>query len=131
MYPDGAGSLVLGRGGWGTVLLCGGQVKELGGSDTNTTNNRMEFRAALEGLLALTRPCKVRVWTDSQLLIGYMSLGWKSRNVALSGLRDEITRAIQEGGHEVEWHWIRGHDGNPHNARADQLAGAALKEGTP
>ncbi len=135
IYTDGACSPNPGVGGWGVVLISwahDGARKELSGGEYDTTNNRMELMAAIEGLRALKRPCRVRISTDSQYVqqaftAGWLRRwklnGWKTRAggaVANIDLWQELDRLT--GRHEVEWSWVRGHDGHPENERADALA---------
>ena len=114
-----------GRGGWAAILAWPEYRQSVTGGVASTTNNQMEFVAALEGLRALTRPCRVHIYTDSQLLVGYMSMGWRSSNAALSMLREQIRRAIRDGGHHVSWHKVAAHAGLRYNEEADRLARAA------
>jgi len=131
LFTDGACSGNPGPGGWGVILRWKGSEKELCGGEAETTNNRMEMTAVLEGLKALKRGCKVSVYTDSQYVqkgITQWIWGWKKRdwktadnkpvkNVDLwQALDQEVAR------HEVSWHWVKGHAGHPENERADALA---------
>jgi len=137
IYTDGACRGNPGPGGWGAVLRAGSHEKELRGSEAMTTNNRMELTAAIRALAALNRPCNVQLYTDSQ----YVRKGitewlpqWKARdwrtadkkpvkNVDLwQALELEIER------HTIEWHWVKGHAGDPGNERADRLANEAIDE---
>ena len=99
--------------------------KELSGGESNTTNNRMELRALAEGLKALKVPCKVTVVTDSQLLVGWLSLGWNRNNAELTAGLHEVEQLIRNAGHEVTYQHVRGHAGHPMNERCDVLAKAA------
>ena len=131
LFTDGACKGNPGPGGWGALLKYGANEKELWGGEDNTTNNRMELMAAIEGLKALTRPCQVILTTDSkyvkqginQWLAGWNKNGWKTaskqpvKNKDLwQALDGECSR------HEVEWHWVKGHAGHAGNERAAQLA---------
>lgn len=131
IYTDGACSGNPGPGGWGAILRTGAHEKELFGGEADTTNNRMELMAVIEALRALKRPVKARVHTDSQYvqkgisewISGWKRRGWKTadkkpvKNVDLwQALDTEASR------HEVEWLWVRGHNGHPENERADALA---------
>ncbi len=138
IFSDGACSGNPGPGGWGTLLRCNGTEKELSGYEPETTNNRMELTAAIEGLRALKRPCRVRLTTDSEYLKkgmtewleGWIRRGWKNsqkKPVANRDLWEELVRLAER--HEVEWHWVRGHAGHPENERCDQLAREAIERG--
>lgn len=145
IYTDGACSPNPGPGGWGALLRfivpSTGEIieRELTGFDPGTTNNRMEIMAAIVGLEALTKPCEVRLYSDSQLLVrgasawmrGWKKRGWKrtkgARPLLNADLWQRLDRAI--GDHRVTWKWVRGHNGHADNERADQLATAALALG--
>lgn len=139
LYTDGSCSPNPGPGGWGVVLLTPGRPhrKELSGAEAGTTNNRMELTAALEGLRALRRPCRVVVHTDSQYLRNAFEKSWLER-WQRNGWRTADGRPVQNadlwkalldaaGRHQVQWVWIRGHAGDPENNRADELANAARR----
>ena len=137
IHTDGACSGNPGPGGWGAVLQYNGHVKELSGGAQLTTNNQMELTAALEALNALTRPCKVELYTDSQYvkngvggwLFGWKKNGWKTaakKPVLNSDLWQQLD--IQAARHEVSWHWVKGHSGHPGNEAADQLANRGIDE---
>jgi ribonuclease HI len=131
IWTDGACSGNPGPGGWGAILKIGETAKELSGGDAATTNNRMELMAAIQALEALKRPCAVDLYTDSNYvrggitgwLAGWKRNGWRTadkkpvKNIELWQRLDEATHA-----HQVVWHWVKGHDGNPMNERADELA---------
>ncbi len=134
IFTDGACSGNPGPGGWGTILRAKGTEKELSGAEKDTTNNRMEMMAVIVGLEALQRACQVKITTDSQYVMkGMMEWlpGWKKRNWVTAGkkavknvdLWQRLEKAAQ--GHELEWAWVRGHQGHVENERADQLAVAA------
>lgn len=132
MYTDGACSGNPGAGGWGTILVYKGKEKELSGGEAETTNNRMELTAVIEGLKALKEPCKVKIVTDSQYVSNGISLGWaeswrkngwrkKDKKPALNHeLWEELLNEIAK--HEVTIEWVRGHNGHPENERCDKLA---------
>ena len=131
IFTDGACSGNPGPGGWGAILRFGNAEKEIFGFETLTTNNRMELMAAIAGLEALKRPCTVRIHTDSQYLRdGIMRFihawkknGWKTADkkpVKNVDLWKRLDAAL--GGHDVRWHWVKGHAGHDENERADQLA---------
>jgi ribonuclease HI len=138
IFSDGACSGNPGPGGWGTILRFGGHEKELSGFDPETTNNRMELSGAIAGLEALTRPCRVRVTTDSEYVKkgmtewveGWVKRGWKNTQKKPVANRDLWERLLELAGqHQVEWHWVRGHDGHAENERCDALARAAIESG--
>lgn len=132
IFADGACSGNPGPGGWGTILRCNGKEKELSGGATDTTNNRMEIIAVLEGLKALKYPCSVIVTTDSQYVYNSITKGWaegwkkngwikKDKKPALNAdLWDELLGEISK--HEVNFVWIKGHNGHSENERCDALA---------
>lgn len=135
IFTDGACQGNPGPGGWGVILRYKNTEKELSGFNPATTNNRMELQAAIEGLMALKRPMKVDLFTDSQYLrdgiIKWLPQ-WKKNSWRLSNnkpvknqdLWEQLDALIQT--HNVTWHWVRGHVGHPENERADSLAGQAI-----
>lgn len=135
IFTDGACRGNPGPGGWAAVLRYGGHEKTLVGAERETTNNRMELMAAIRGLEALTRPCRVTLYTDSEYLkkgITEWLPGWKRRGwrtaagqpVKNSDLWQRLEAA--ELPHRVDWRWVRGHSGHPENERADALAREAI-----
>ena len=131
IYTDGACKGNPGPGGWGALLRCRGQEKELFGGERQTTNNRMELTAVIRGLQALTRPSRVEVHTDSQYVqkgISEWIKGWKARGWLTADRKPvknaDLWRELDAlaATHEVRWHWVRGHAGHPENERADVLA---------
>lgn len=136
LFTDGACSGNPGPGGWGAILRYKGQEKELSGGEAQTTNNRMEMMAVIEGLNALTRPVAIDVYTDSRYVMdgitkwihGWKKNGWKTadkkpvKNAELWQQLDEARRR-----HDVTFHWVKGHAGHPENERADELARGAIK----
>ncbi|SBW12619.1 ribonuclease HI, degrades RNA of DNA-RNA hybrids [uncultured Alphaproteobacteria bacterium] len=135
LYTDGACSGNPGPGGWGAILRCKGVEKELSGGEALTTNNRMELMAAIAGLEALSRPCRVALCTDSeyvmkgvtQWLRGWKARGWKTaakQPVKNVDLWQRLDAALAP--HRVTWTWVKGHDGHPENERCDALARAAI-----
>ena len=135
MYTDGACRGNPGPGGWGVVLRFQGKHKTLQGYAAETTNNRMELTAVIEGLKALKRCCEVELFTDSKYvmqgltewLANWKRNGWKTaakkpvKNIDLwQQLEDAVTR------HEIDWNWVKGHAGVEGNELADQLANAAI-----
>ena len=120
-----------GPGGWACVLRCGEQTRELSGSDKETTSNRMELMAAIEGLRTLKAPCRVRLVSDSQylkkgiseFLPRWKSNGWIKSNgepVLNQDLWDQLDQIAQK--HDIRWEWIGGHGDHADQNRADQLA---------
>ena len=135
IFTDGACSGNPGPGGWGAILRSRGVEKELAGGEAATTNNRMEMMAAIAGLEALKRPCRVRLYTDSQYLrdgITRWLPGWKARGWRTAGKTAvknvDLWQRLETAAapHEIEWHWVRGHAGHPENERADALARGAI-----
>ncbi len=137
IHTDGACRGNPGPGGWGVLLEARGREKELCGGEHETTNNRMELTAAIEGLRALKRRCRVALYTDStyvrsgilEWLPNWKRRGWKTaakkpvKNVDLwKALDAEAAR------HDVEWHWVKGHAGHPGNERADELANRGIDQ---
>ena len=132
IYTDGACSGNPGPGGWGTILDYKGRQKELSGGERQTTNNRMELTAVIEGLKALREKCIVTVITDSKYVSDGINLGWarswkannrrkKDKKPALNPeLWDELLSLIDS--HVVTVKWIKGHAGHPENERCDKLA---------
>ena len=135
IHTDGACSGNPGPGGWGAILAYGDHHKELNGGEPHTTNNRMELMAAIAGLEALKRPCRVRLYTDSQYLrdgITRWLPGWKARQWRTADKKPvkniDLWQRLEAAAapHDIEWHWVRGHAGHPENERADALARAAI-----
>jgi ribonuclease HI len=131
IFTDGACLGNPGPGGWACILSCGPHRKELSGKAPQTTNNRMELQAAISALQALKKPCKVTVTSDSQYvvngitkwLVGWKQTSWKQGTVKNQDLWQQLDKLCQV--HEVEWRWVRGHNGHPENERCDQLANEA------
>ena len=137
IFTDGACRGNPGPGGWGALLRCNGVEKTLHGGEKETTNNRMELMAAIEGLRALSEQCEVALTTDSQYvrkgitewLTNWKKRGWKTaskkpvKNVDLWQALDE-----QAARHHVQWHWVKGHSGHRENEIADQLANQGIDE---
>ena len=135
IYTDGACSGNPGPGGWGALLQFGEHERELKGGERNTTNNRMELTAAIAALETLKRTCKVHLHTDSTYLRDGMTSwihnwkrnGWRTtakKPVKNVDLWQRLDEAIQS--HDIEWHWIKGHAGDPGNEAADALARQGL-----
>ncbi|HUK05610.1 MAG TPA: ribonuclease HI [Burkholderiales bacterium] len=138
IYADGACRGNPGPGGWGVLLRSGGSERELHGGEAQTTNNRMELTAVIEGLRALKVPSQVRVYTDSQYVqkgISEWIHAWKRRGWRTSDKKPvknvDLWKALDEAArvHAVEWHWVKGHAGHPENERADALANRGIDLG--
>lgn len=140
LFTDGACRGNPGPGGWGAYLEFKDKKKSLYGFEDNTTNNRMELMAAIEGLKALKRSCNIELKTDSKYvlqgmtewMVGWKKNGWKTaakkavKNVDLwRQLDSEVSR------HQINWHWVKGHSGVHGNEMADQLANQAIDENSP
>ena len=131
LYSDGACKGNPGVGGWGVLLRFGEVEKALCGGQRETTNNRMELQAVIEGLKALNRSCLVRVHTDSRYvqqgisewLPNWIRRGWKTAGGSAVKNQD-LWRELSEQAarHRIEWLWVKGHAGHPENERADALA---------
>ena len=131
IHTDGACKGNPGPGGWGAILEAAGKVKEMSGGEPLTTNNRMELMAAISGLEALTEPCNIVLFTDSQYvrqgLTEWMP-GWIRKNWKTAGGSPVKNRELWERlhaatlKHTIDWRWVKGHSGDPDNERVDQLA---------
>ncbi len=138
IYTDGACKGNPGPGGWGVLMQAGGTEKELFGGEASTTNNRMELMAVIQALEALKRPCAVTLYLDSQYVLkgitewmpGWKAKGWRTagktpvKNVELWQRLDAL---LKDSGHVVDWRWVRGHNGDPGNERADELANKGVQ----
>ena len=132
IYTDGACSGNPGKGGYGVILSYMGKQKEISEGFECTTNNRMELLAAITGLEALKEPCSVRLWSDSRYLIdsvnknwieSWQKNGWKNSKKEAVKNRELFERLIELMKiHQVEFCWVKGHDGHPENERCDFLA---------
>ena len=138
MYTDGACRGNPGPGGWGVLLRAKDREREICGGEPATTNNRMELTAAIRGLAALKRRCRVTIYTDSdyvrkgidEWLANWKRRGWKT--AAKKPVKNEdLWRELDElaSRHDVSWRWVRGHAGNAGNERADELANIGLEQG--
>ncbi len=139
IYTDGACKGNPGPGGWGVLLKGGGTEKELFGGELVTTNNRMELLAVIRALEALKRPCQVALYLDSQYVLkgitewlpGWKARGWRTaakqpvKNVDLWQALDAL---VSQGGHKIDWRWVRGHTGDAGNERADALANLGVDQ---
>ena len=136
VYTDGACKGNPGPGGWGALLRWGDHEKELFGGQAQTTNNRMELTAVIEALTALKQRCEVAVYTDSEYvkngittwIHNWKQRGWRTadkkpvKNIELWQRLDALASQ-----HDVRWHWVRGHNGDPGNERADELANLGVQ----
>lgn len=138
IFTDGACSGNPGPGGWGTILRYNGIEKELSGGEANTTNNRMEMLAVIEGLKALKQPCYVILTSDSQYVCNSITKGWAAKWKKNNWIKSDKTKAKNPelweellallDKHDVEIKWVRGHNGHPENERCDRLAVAAAEK---
>nr|WP_219820326.1 ribonuclease HI [Pseudoclavibacter sp. RFBG4] len=139
MYTDGACKGNPGPGGWGVWLRSGDHERELFGGELNTTNNRMELKAVIEGLSALKKPCNVALYLDSQYvrkgitewITGWKAKGWKTASkqpVKNAELWKELDALVEDSGHTIEWRWVKGHSGDVGNERADLLANKGVDQ---
>lgn len=137
IFTDGACRGNPGPGGWGVLLRYKGVERELYGYQAEATNNQMELMATIQGLEALSRPCKVILTTDSQYVrqgITTWIAGWKRKQwktaagqpVKNQELWQRLERAAAR--HQVDWRWVKGHSGHDENERVDQLANKAIDE---
>ena len=137
LFTDGACSGNPGPGGWGAILRFGSAEKELSGGETETTNNRMELTAVIEGLSALKEPCIVKLTTDSKYVADGVTKGWAEswrkngwrkadKKPALNpDLWEKLLNLLKT--HDVTINWVKGHAGHPENERCDALAVAYYK----
>ncbi len=135
IYTDGACDPNPGPGGWAAILIYHDREKSLTGSDSQTTNNRMELTAAIEALKALKHPSQIEFFTDSQYLrsgITEWIPNWRARNWRRKGgklanvdLWQALDKNIQT--HQINWHWVRGHSGDRYNQRVDYLARKSIQ----
>jgi ribonuclease HI len=135
IHTDGACEGNPGPGGWAALLSWNGRVKEVSGGEPATTNNRMELRAAIEGLRALKEPCAIEVFTDSEYLRkgitewvdGWKKRGWQTRDKQ-PVKNEDLWRELDaiSARHTIRWRWVKGHAGHDQNERCDQLAREAV-----
>ncbi|WP_313072805.1 ribonuclease HI [Melaminivora sp.] len=139
IYTDGACKGNPGPGGWGVLLRAGDLTRELFGGERETTNNRMELMAVIQALSALKRPCRVQLYLDSQYvrqgitswIHGWKKKGWRTASgqpVKNAELWRQLDGLAHGAGHEIDWHWVRGHAGDAGNERADQLANRGVEQ---
>lgn len=140
IFTDGACKGNPGPGGWGALIRYGDHEKEISGGDPDTTNNRMELLAAINGLNTLIEACDVALYTDSKYVSdgitkwvsGWQRNGWKNASkqpVRNADLWHDLIKAAAR--HEIEWLWVKGHSGNEGNDRADKLASEAAEAAMP
>lgn len=136
IWTDGACKGNPGLGGWGVLLRSGSAEKTLSGGARDTTNNRMELQAVIEALKVLKRPCHIALHTDSQYVQKGMTEwieGWKARQWRTAGKQPvknaDLWQQLDElaSRHVIDWRWVRGHDGDPGNERADELANQGVE----
>lgn len=139
-YTDGACKGNPGPGGWGAWLRWGTHERELFGGEAMTTNNRMELTAVIETLAALKRGCDVAIYTDSEYVRNGITTwihGWKQRGWRTADKKPvknvELWQRLEAlaAQHRVQWHWVRGHTGDPGNERADALANRGVASVLP
>ncbi len=137
IFTDGACLGNPGPGGWGVLMRWRGHEKELHGGEPETTNNRMELMAAIKALEALKPGSRAGLTTDSKYVMqgitewiaGWKKNGWRTaakKPVKNKDLWQRLDKALN--GHDVDWHWVKGHTGHPENERADELAGLGAEE---
>ena len=138
IYTDGACSGNPGPGGWGALLLYGEQQKAMRGGEASTTNNRMELMAAIRGLEALTRPCQVKLYSDSAYLVNAFNQGWL-KNWQRNGwktakkepvINQDLWQRLLElsEAHIITWIKVKGHSDNEFNNICDRMAVEAAAE---
>jgi len=134
IFTDGACKGNPGPGGWGAILIYGQHVKEIFGGESSTTNNRMELMAAIEALKAVKKSVPIKLYTDSSYLQqgitvwleSWLRSNWKNGKVKNQDLWEQLAELKQQ--HQIEWLWVRGHNGNVYNERADVLANMGVAE---
>ena len=137
IYTDGACRGNPGPGGWGVLLRYGDVDKQLYGGEHLTTNNRMELKAVIEALSALSKPCKVTLTSDSTYVLKGIREwlpNWKKRGWRTAGKKpvknEDLWKTLDDLAemHEIEWHWVKGHSGHIENELVDQLANRGIDE---
>jgi len=137
IYTDGACRGNPGPGGWGVLMIAGQHRKTMHGGEQETTNNRMEMTAAIEALNALNSASSVTLHTDSKYVMdginqwmpNWKKRGWKTakkKSVKNQDLWQALDAAVQR--HDIKWVWVKGHNGNPGNEAADELANLGIDE---
>ena len=136
IWTDGGCKPNPGPGGWAAIMIFRDVEREISGFELETTNNRMELTAAATALEALKRPCQVRIYTDSEYvkngittwIHGWKKRGWRTAdNKPVKNIELWQRLDVLAAGHEVQWHWVRGHTGDPGNERADALANRGVE----
>lgn len=132
LYTDGACSGNPGPGGWGAILTYSGHERVLSGGEPDTTNNRMELTAVIQGLSALRERCQVTIYSDSKYVLDAIEKGWAKKWQQNGWMRGKGQPALNPdlwekllsllAGHDIKLCWVRGHAGHPMNERCDQLA---------
>ena len=136
IYTDGACRGNPGIGGWGALMSYKEEVKELYGGEVDTTNNKMELRAVIDGLNTLKEPCSVKVFTDSKYVMEGINSwihNWKKNNWKTANKKDvknkdlwiQLDKLVSK--HNISWEWVKGHSGNPGNDKADELANRGIE----
>lgn len=138
IYTDGACKGNPGPGGWAAILECRGVEKVLSGGDPACTNNKMELTAVVTALEALTKPCIVKVYSDSKYIVdavnkrwlfNWPKRGWRNSLNEPTPNRELWERMLEQlKRHRVTFHWVKGHAGNPKNERCDQIAVAEIQK---
>lgn len=136
IYTDGGARGNPGPGGFGVVLICGKEERELNGAYAHTTNNRMELLAAITGVEALNAACEVSLFSDSKYLIDTMTkgwlFGWKKKGWVKSDKKPVLNKDLwqrldaAQQKHTIKWHWVKGHAGHAQNERCDELVHEAI-----
>ncbi|MBU3651323.1 MAG: ribonuclease HI [Limnohabitans sp.] len=140
IYTDGACKGNPGPGGWGVLLRApNGQERELHGGESLTTNNRMELMAVIQALRALKKPCEIDLYLDSEYvrkgitewIHGWRAKGWRTASkqpVKNVELWQDLDALVHQSGHQIRWHWVKGHAGHVDNERADALANKGVPQ---
>ncbi len=136
IYTDGSCLNNPGNGGWGAILIYKKKEKEISGAQSNTTNNQMELKAVIEGLKSVKEKCKINLFTDSKYvqqgittwIYNWQKNNWKSANrkpIKNKELWQELYAETKK--HEIDWHWVKAHNGNEYNEKVDALAQHAAR----